>query len=197
MTTRALVALLALLGACTGTRHIVDHEKKGSAWDGKPRMNLLVVGLYDDRTDRVSIESVLASRLTEKGVKASPSYDLIPNLDASLGSIQAAVRGKGYDAVLTMATLEGGEEFDYDSHQAGYAFVRLLGSSGTFTRLGGYVDHAAKAKHVLDLGLFDARTLQPIWSGTTDSTESDLGAEGIKKLADWLAGELRSRKLTN
>jgi len=78
-----------------------------------------------------------------------------------------------------------------------YAFVRLLGSQGTFTRLGGYADQAAAAMHVLDLGFFDAKTFEPIWNATTDSREADIGPEGIKRFADWLVGELRSRKLTN
>lgn len=193
----AVLVCAGLCAACTSTQHIIDHEKMGSAWDGQSRTNLLVVGLYEDRTDRVSVESVLASQLTEMGIKASPSYALLPDLNADYASIQAAVHGKGYDAILTMATLEGGQQFDYESHQALYAFVRLLGSEGTFTRLGGYADQGVAAQHVLDIGLFDTPSFEPIWSATTASRESDIGPEGIKRLANWLAGELKARKLTN
>ncbi len=193
----AVLVCFGMCTACTSTRHDIDHEKMGSAWDGQPRKSLLVVGFYEDRTVRVSVESVLASQLTEKGVKASPSYMLLPDLGADYESIQTAVEGKGYDAILTMATLEGGKQFDYEAHQTLYAFVRLLGSEGTFTRLGGYADQSAAAQHVLDIGLFDAESFDPIWSATTASRESDIGPEGIKRLSDWLAGELKSRKLVN
>ncbi len=195
-----LMAVLVCFGfctACTSTQHNIDQEKMGSAWDGKPRTNLLVVGMYEDRTVRVSVESVLASQLTEKGIKASPSYELLPDLDAEYASIQTGTQGKGYDAILTMATLKGGEQFDYESHQALYAFVRLLGSEGTFTRLGGYADQGAAARHVLDIGLFDAESFDPIWSATTASREADIGPDGIKRFAGWLAGELKSRKLVD
>lgn len=191
----AVLICFALCAACTSTRHDIDHEKMGDAWDGQPRTNLLVVGLYEDSTVRVSVESVLASQLTAKGIQASPSYALLPDLNADYEAIQKEIRGKGYDAILTMATLEGGEQFDYESHQALYAFVRLLGSEGTFTRLGGYADQGIAANHVLDIGLFDAASFDPIWSATTASREADIGPDGIKRLADWLSGELKSRKL--
>ena len=40
----------------------------------------------------------------------------------------------------------------------------------SFLPIGGYAEQASKAEHVLDLGFFDACTLEPIWSATTDST---------------------------
>ena len=64
---------LGLLAACTSTQHKVDNENLSDAWDGQPRSNLLVVGLYEEQGDRVSIESVLAARQTAQGVTARPS----------------------------------------------------------------------------------------------------------------------------
>lgn len=195
MRTPIATICLGLLAACTSTQHKVDNENLSDAWDGQPRSNLLVVGLYEEQGDRVSIESVLAARLTAQGVTASPSYQLVPDLAAGADSIARAIAEGGHDGVLTMATLEGGEQFDYEAHQNAYAMVRLLGSEGTFTRLGGYADQAAAARHVLDFGLFDAKSLEPVWNATTDSREADTGTAGIERLSDWLVGELRSRSL--
>ncbi|MEM9383222.1 MAG: hypothetical protein AAGB93_24975 [Planctomycetota bacterium] len=195
MRTSIATICLGLLAACTSTQHEIENEQLGEAWDGRPRANLLVVGLYEEQTDRVSIESVLAARLTAQGVTASPSYSVLPDLAADADAIARTIAGGGYDGVLTMATLEGGEQFDYEAHQEAYAMVRLLGSEGTFTRLGGYADQAAAAQHLLDFGLFDAKTLEPLWNATTDSREADTGAAGIERLSDWLVGELRSRSL--
>ena len=85
------IPALLLVAACGGTSHTIKNETTDAGWDKKPRGHVLVVGLYEKKSDRVTIEGVIASRLEEKGLQASPSYELIPNFKMSLTEIQRRV----------------------------------------------------------------------------------------------------------
>jgi hypothetical protein len=98
----AIVLAALLVMACEGgPPHKVADEEFDSAFAGKTFSNLLVIGIYEDRTFRISGETTLAEELKVRGVKASPSYDLLPNTRASAAEIQSALRSLEAEPVST------------------------------------------------------------------------------------------------
>lgn len=182
-------------GCSTAPRHQIETEVRNPDWQGEPFRNILIIAAYEDRAYRISSESIGADEFAEAAVDAEPSYELIPDLatldDAE--SVRRALQGTDFDAIITVATLEANEEFDFEAYEAQYSFVRLLGSQGTFTRIGGLVDYYESGNFVLDLAVWDARTFEPVWHATTESYSMEEGSEQARTVADFLIRMLQER----
>ena len=193
-----LIAGAVLLTACsTATRHIIKTENQDPNWKGESLKNILIVGIYKDRAFRISSESVFAAELSEKAVASSPSYDLISDLGIleDEGAIHNALEGKDFDAIMTIATIKASKEFDYEGWQAQYNLFRLLGTDrgSNWTQIASQLDYYESGKFVLDIGLWDAKTLNPIWNATTNSYSQEKTTEQIKKLSDFMIETLNNR----
>ena len=195
-----IVVLLLGMAACClsacGSPHKIKAEHRDPDWHGGQFKNILVIGIYDDRGLRISSESVFAAELTEQAVTASPSYDLIPDLEtlADEEAVRKALDGTDYDAILTVMALDG-RGFDYSSWEAQYAFLRLLGGDGEGIKLWRNVDHLDAGAYILDVGLWDPKTLKPVWNATTDLYSHERASEGVKILADFMIKTLKERGL--
>ena len=189
-----LSLMLVALAGCASPSHKIKSESRDPDWQGGPFKKILVVGVYGDRAVRISSESVFAAELSEKAVVASPSYDLIPNLDAldDEEAVRTALDGTAHEAILTIVTLEAGE-FDYEAWQTQYALIRLLGGTGESTRFWQNVDDLSSGAFVLDVALWDAKTLRLVWHATTDSYSHERAAEGVKTLANFMIKALKER----
>ncbi len=195
---RTSTLLLALLIGCsTATRHDIKTERLAPEWNRQPFTNILVVGVYEDRAARISSESVFAAEMSEKAVPARAGYEVIPNLDLldDQAGVRAALAGTEVDAILTIGTITAGEDFDYEAWRTQYAAVRLLGSEGTFTRIGGDIDYYESGILQLDIGLWDAQTLTSVWNAQTDSYSLEDPTEGVITLANFVISSLRERGL--
>ena len=187
------VAACALAAACasTDTRHAVESETFDEAWRGRAVGQVLVVAMFPDPGHRVSAETAFCARAQEAGVDARSGYEAFPDLSVleDEAALRSVLNRQGCDTVLTVTLLDEGESFDYEDWAAKYAAVRLV-SSGFFTRMQGYSDYYESGKYVLDLGLWDAATLDPVWHATTDSYSLEGPAEDARKFGDFFLGEL-------
>ncbi|WP_455201419.1 hypothetical protein [Kaarinaea lacus] len=194
----AIIASTLLIYACSTTPHQVEKETPVSNWNGKPYKNLLIIGVYEDRPFRISSEISFADDLKSKGVKASPSYELIPQLSAldNATAISDATYAKGFDALLTIATTELNEEYTYEDALEARGMVRLLGGRpGPGTEAGILISYLSSGTYALHIGLWDAKTQKPVWQVTTHSVFQDSTSDEIKSLADLVVQKLRSKGL--
>ena len=193
----ALLAASLLLAACGGgAPHRVDSEEFDASFSGKTFSNLLVLGVYPDRTFRISGETTLAEELKARGIQASPSYDLIPNTRASAAEIQGVLTAGSFDGVLTIATLDPGYDYDAGDYFATRGMVYMLGGEpGAATDLGAMIAWAGSGLYTLYVGLWDAATGKPVWAVTTDSEASGSDSADQRALADFIASELRKKGL--
>ncbi len=194
----SVVATASLLGACSSAPHRVDKEEMSSTWGGQAYNDLLIVGVYDDRTYRVSAETAFAEELKSRGITAESSYDVIPAL-GSLSS-EAAVAdmlvSRSNDALLTVATVDAGYDYDYGDALATRGMVRLLGGQpGAGTDMGTFIAWAGSGSYTLHIGLWDAKTQKPVWQITTDSETTGSESGDLKALADFVVGTLREKGL--
>ena len=56
-------------------------------------------------------------------------------------------------------------------------------------------DEYESGKFVLAIGVWDPRTLEPIWTATTASYDLERGPEQVKRVADFVVEALRERGL--
>jgi len=191
----AILTTALLLSACgSAPPHSVADEEFDSAFAGTTYSNLLVMGVYQDRTFRISGETTLAEELKVRGVNASPSYDLLPNTRASAAEIQSALTSGAFDGVLIVATIDPGYEYDAGDYFETSGMVYLLGGEpGAATDLGAMVAWAGSGIYELYVGLWDAETGKPVWSVTTDSENTGSESGDLKALADMIVAELQKK----
>lgn len=190
-------ATLALLG-CASAPHRVAQESVSPEFAGETYGDLLVIGAYEDRAFRAGSETAFVEELRSRGIRASPSYALIPDL-ASLddeATMQELLAREGHDAVLSVATIDAGYDYDYEDYLETRGLVYLLGGRpGAFTDTGAFLSWAGSGSYRLDLGLWDAASLQPVWLITTDSQTTGSETGDTRALTDFVVETLRSRGL--
>lgn len=188
---------LALLG-CASAPHRVAEEHVSPDFAGRAYGNLLVMGAYEDRAFRAGSETAFVEELRSRGIEASPSYASISDL-ASLedeAAIQQLLAREGHDAVLSVATIDAGYDYDYEDYLETRGLVYLLGGRpGAFTDAGSFLSWAGSGSYRLDLGLWDAASLQPVWQVTTDSQTTGSESGDTQALADFVVETLRSKGL--
>lgn len=187
-----------LIVACSSTPHEVEKETLAPSWNGEPYKNIMIVGVYKDRPFRISSEISFSDELKSKGVTASPSYELIPNLSAldNANAISETTTSMGFDALLTVATTDVNEEFTYGDALATRGFVRLMGGKpGAATETGILIAYLTSGTYALHIGLWDAKTQKLIWQATTHSVFQDTTSDEINSLADLIVQKLRAKEL--
>jgi hypothetical protein len=76
MTGRSLLGIvmaLLFVSGCSSIPHRIDTEEFAAEFSGRTYSNLLVIGIYEDRTFRISSETSLAEELKTRGIQASPA----------------------------------------------------------------------------------------------------------------------------
>lgn len=197
-TLATVIALVHLLAACAGAPHKIADEQMSPEWGGHGYSDLLVIGAYTDRSYRVSAETQFAEELKQRGVKATPSYDLIPQLSDldSNSKIADMLASTSHDGVLVVATIDEGYDYDYGDYLETRGMVYLLGGQpGTFTDMGSFISWAGSGQYSLYVGLWDAKSQKPIWQISTNSDSSGSEAEDTKALAEFVVNTLREKGL--
>lgn len=108
----ALVTLTLVFGCATGGTKLIQVWKDpmyGSVLD-----NVLVIGVAKTDTRRRVFETEMSRVFRENGVRATPSFQLVPETDKiDKESIKAAIQGKGFEAVLVTRLLSIDEKVEY------------------------------------------------------------------------------------
>ncbi len=197
----SVVSTVFLLSACgSSAPHRISDEEMSAAWGGQTYKDLIIVGVYSDRATRVGSETAFAEELTERGVKSSPSYDVIRDLSelSSEAAIRNALASTTYDAILTVTTIQEAEEYTYGDALETRGMVFLLTGrtqAGAFEQTANLIAWANSGSYSLHVGLWDSKTQEPIWQVTTDSVASDSEAADRRALADFVVERLRAKGL--
>lgn len=186
------------VSACAGAAHRVDQEELGPGFADRSFGDLLIVGVYEDRTFRVASETAFAEELAARGVGATASYTSIDDLGTldDETALRRALEGTTHDALLTVATIDAGYEYDYEDYLETRGLVYLLGGRpGAGTDLGSFISWAGSGIYKLHIGLWDAETLSPIWQITTNSETTGSESGDTAALAQFVVEALREKGL--
>ena len=193
-----IVVVMMVINACSTTPHEINSEKMDSSWKGQPFKNVLIVGLYEDRPSRISGEVSFTDELKSKGVTASPSYDVFPDLNVlkDAAAVRKTAVSKGFDGILTVATTDVNEKYTYEDALETDGWVYLLGGKpGAATDTGVLISALSSGTFALHIALWDASSQKLVWQVTTDSVIQDSASDEIKSLADLVVQKLRAKGL--
>ena len=194
----AIVALLCMAGCGTSqTYHNITTEQRNEAWQQVALNRIAVVAVTDDRSERIGSETVFVDRMKQRGVDAIVSHDIITNLstiDTSQEAVEA-LRDRGVDAVLTIGLAKPASGYDRSTYWQARGWAAILGSDNTraWGDLADINDYWSQGEYSVDIGLWDARSMEAIWHAQTDSNEWDEGSAGVSRLADAITGMLAER----
>ena len=190
---------LLFVTACgtTQTYHRVVTEETNPAWQQRSIDKLAVVAVTQDRGERVGSETVFVDQLRQQGYDVVASHQLVPNLadvDTTAEAAQAWA-AEGIDGVLTVGVAKTASGYDRSAYWEARGWAYLLGSDNTraWGDLADINSYWTQGEYSLDIGLWDAKTLQPIWHAQTNSNEWEEGSAGVQRLADSIADMLRQR----
>lgn len=190
------ILIVAALSACSSAPHKIYDEEISSSWSGERFENLLVIGAYTDRSFRISAETQFVEELKSRGVQATPSYTLIRDtttLDSN-DEIRTKLATMPNDAVLIVATLDEGYDYDVGDYYATRGMVYLLGGQpGAATDMGSFIAWAGSGKYSLYIGLWDVQQYQPVWQISTKSETTGSESQDNKALADFVVDALREK----
>lgn len=95
--TLAAFAIVALAG-CASTSLV--NMWRDPTFPRQPLNHTLVVAMRRDAASRRTWEDEFVTSLKSHGINATPSYDVFPDAPPDTTALSAAVRGRGFDAVL-------------------------------------------------------------------------------------------------
>jgi len=198
------IALLGVIlaslaaSACASATHSIDTEEMSPTYSGRTYSDLLIVAAYDNRPFRVGSETAFVEELKARGVTATESYLSIPDLHAleDENAMRQALASTSPDAILAVATLDEGYDYEYGDYLETRGIVYLLGGQpGAGTDMGSFISWAGSGSYNLYVGLWDAATLSPVWQITTDSQTTGSESGDTSALADFVVETLREKGL--
>ena len=193
-----LISLSALLVlGCASSPHRISTEETAPN-SSKTYSDFMIIGAYNDRPYRVSSETAFADILKSKGIQASPSYDILPQLDDldSADEMAKKLMATEHDALLVIATLDEGYDYDVGDYYATRGLVYLLGGEpGAGTDMGAFIAWAGSGIYSLYVGLWDADSYKPVWQIKTSSETTGSESGDTKTLADFVVEQLREKGL--
>jgi hypothetical protein len=189
-----LIALAALaLVACVSTT--LRDSWYDTSYAGKPFRKILVLGVFNNVSERRIFEDVMAQRLAATGVEAIPAYRyLVDDGKADEAALDAAVRASGADG-LVMSRVRGIDRRTsvttsmVPMHGLGYGWYGLYSSWYPVTEVRQY-DIAT-----VETSLFAADGKRVVWSGMTETYEPTSVAKDAPGFAGVIVKALQQRGL--
>jgi len=192
-----LIITVSVIGpACRSTPHRIQSEEVSTEWKGQKYANILIIGVYEDGTYSVSAETAFAEELKSQGILAEPSYDVVPDLNSldSDDDIARLLGGRHNDAVLSVATIDPGYDYDYEDSLSTRGMVVLLGGQpGPYTSLGSFITWAGSGSYKLHVALWDPVSQRPLWQATTNSQTTGSESRDTKARAHFAVTILREK----
>lgn len=165
-----LVLLAGLLGACATTSAVKEWRDEG--FSGQLN-HILVFAATEQVERRQSIEDDYVEAFTAVPVKAVPGYTLIGSDRAlSRETVEAAIEGQGFDAVLVTRLLgvEEVEEYQSPVHYDHYqSYHRYYQRSLNYSSPGYYRNYEVVT---LETNLYDAASGELIWSMQSETIDA-------------------------
>ena len=184
---------VALLVSCASTTEINGAWVSPEAGKRSPVNNVLVIGINRDATARLIYEDAIVAQLAARGIKAQPSYKLLPELGpAPPPDIETTVRKAGVDAVLVSRTMRVSTDIRVTP---GHSY----GPAGFYGMWGGAFSTAPNVYTVqkveVETRLFDVKDLALLWSGSSTTNPTSSMQQTISEFATVLIKALAEAKV--
>lgn len=158
-----------LLAGCSTTRSVMEWQDE--AFSGKLD-NILVIAAVEEKGRQRAVEDAYVTQFGELAVKAVPGYRLLADEALlSRATIEAAIAGRGIDAVLVTRLLGVEEVKKYQPpSQIEYyrGYHRYYAHAREFSSPGYYIKYKVLT---LETNVYDTASQQLIWSMQSESLE--------------------------
>ncbi len=166
----SMCIVVLLIGACASTQLV--NTWKDSRYSGQQLKKILVIAVTKQSGIRRTFEDIFVQRLQIHGVEAIQSYMLIAeDGEVPKPRLEQAVQQSGVDAVLISRLVKIDRQTQiYPGTYAGPPFMGFYGFYSS-AWIGFYDPPQVYTYDVVtaETSLFEAKTNQLIWSGTTET----------------------------
>jgi len=182
--------LAAMVAGCGNT--VVLDTWKDTTVKPSPAKRIVVVGLSGDEITRRLFEDTFSEQLRKRNNDAVAGHTVLPpNLEANADSVLAAIKAKGFDAVLTARSMGVQEEETVVSGAAYY--VPDTGYYGFGGYYGGvtsttYTTRTEKAR--VETHLYQTSTAKLVWGARSETTSTGKLTEGMRDYARTVVSDL-------
>ena len=199
------IVICIFLASCSKTKFTkqwIDED-----FNKEPYDDILILAVADKKGNRIDAENFYVEKLSEAGINAIPSYDILPvTKEITKESVGAAIDGLQLDATIVMfATGITTEEYYIPSRRfgvyAGYGY-----SHAHYGGFHNYYPHAINyvwlpsydnthAVITLETSLFDLETGKMVWSGQSNTFAPDSVDDVIKSITELTIKEMKKEKI--
>lgn len=193
------IAVAHVAGISCATKTELSGVWKSDSSSARPMNQMLVIGIAKDDVNRRIFEDGFGAALEEQGVDAVPSYRILPDPgQLSKDSIQQAIRGRGFQAVVITRLVQVDEREKYvppttyvSPGYYGRGMYGYYGRGYEVVHQPGYTVSTTIVR--LETHLYDASSAELLWAAHSDTFNPTSIADGIgsvtKKLSKRLAAD--------
>ena len=183
----------AIFAGCTSNTQMNGAWVNPEAGKRAPANNVLVIGINRDSTARRIYEDAIVAQFAVRGIKAQPSYKLLPELGpAPPPDIETVVRNAGVDTVLVSRTVRMSTDIRVTP---GHSY----GPAGFYGMWGGAFSTAPNVYTVqnveVETRLFDVKDLALLWSGSSTTNPTSSMQQTVTEFATVLIKALAEAKV--
>jgi hypothetical protein len=196
--TLALAAAALLLVACQSTT--IRSAWYDTNYKGGVLRKVIVVASDGTTADSRVVEDIIVQKLNAAGVQAVPGYSVVPpDARRGEGPFSAAVASTGADGVLMIRLLHVDTKTQVSTMMVpGGGYGPYGGFYGGFYGGPGFYPVTNVTQYdvaSVETNLYDARTRNLIWAGTTETVNPSNVAKEAPAFADLLVTQFRARGL--
>ena len=189
------VVAAAVLAGCTPTTQMTGVWVDPAAGTRAPANNVLVIGVNQDSTARRIYEDTIVAQFAARGIKARPSYNLLPELGpAPPPDIETTLRNAGVESVLVSRTVRVSTDIRVTPGHS-YGPAGFSGMWGGAFSTGPNVYTQQKVE--VESRLYDVKDLALRWSGSSSTNPTSSMQGTITDFATVLVQSLAEAKVIN
>jgi hypothetical protein len=186
----SVIGLLAILAVGCSNNSTIKHSYVDPVLRKLDLEGVLVVGVSQKLEARREFEQAFSNALKRRGVRAVPSYTLLPGKDPSAEEVLAAAKNAQLDTVMVTRYMGKSEQEVYHPGTIYYDVAPAYGT-GYYGGFGGYYGRAyevayeqpvwsTNVTHTLVSDLYVTETKGHMWQAVSDTIQ----ASGDRKLRD-------------
>jgi hypothetical protein len=188
------ITLAVLVGACGNTK-VLD-AWRDSGVTAAPAHRIAVVGLSGDENVRRLFEDTFSAELKKRGNDAVAGYTVLsPQAETNADSVLAALRGAGFDAVLTARSLgvkieetEVSPTSYYIPDSGYYGWNGYYGPVYQEVNAPDYTQRTRQA--MIETHLYLVETAKLVWGARSSTTDTGKLTESMRDYARTVVREL-------
>jgi len=194
-----LILTFFLLSGCSDTS--ITGLWKKSDFVGQPFKSILVIALADKEASRNIWEDLLATQLSQSGVKAIKSFQAFPgDKEITKEEVVEYVKQQGIEAVLVTRLV--------DTNKTKVSFPSTGGSYGHYyNSFGSYYPRAYSSSHwqgsnaktftsvILETNLYQSSTQDLVWSFNSDTFDAVSVEKIVKSVGKKMVNQLKKDQL--